>query len=70
MKTSHIVIICVTVFLLVALWLSYKAMVLTAEKKEKEKELKSSPYLNSTPDPFDGLSNLHVGCGYDPNRTL
>lgn len=36
MKTSHIVIICVTVFLLLALWLSYKAMVLTAEKDERE----------------------------------
>ena len=36
METSHIVIICVTVFLLVALWLSYKAMVLTAEKDERE----------------------------------
>lgn len=36
MKTSHIVIICVTVFLLVALHLSYKAMVLTSEKDERE----------------------------------
>lgn len=36
MKTSHIVIICVTIFLLLALWLSYKAMVLTAEKDERE----------------------------------
>lgn len=42
MKTSHIVIICVTVFLLLALWLSYKAMVLTAEKKKEEKSIGSA----------------------------
>lgn len=60
MKTSHIVIICVTVFLLLALWLSYKAMVLTVEKKEKEETNKQRATGVILPNEWEGCTGYYA----------